>query len=64
MLGDRRATTTTTGLQVTASLLQGVYQPGKRVTDAVMKTLHVDHHAVCPPWNDPIRPRLPGTLAT
>jgi hypothetical protein len=63
LLGYIRDTTTTTGLRVTASLLEGVYHTGKRVTDAVMRTLQVEHHAVCPPWNYTIHPRLEGASA-
>jgi hypothetical protein len=48
MRGYLRGTTTTTGLRVTARILAGVYQTGKRVADAVMNTLQVAHHAVCP----------------
>jgi hypothetical protein len=50
-LGSIRDTTTPTGLRGTASLLEGGYHTGKRVADAVLNTLDVDHHAVCPPWN-------------
>jgi hypothetical protein len=57
MLGDLRNTTTTTGLRVTAHILAGVYQTGKRVADAVMNTLPVEPHAVCPQWHDTIHPR-------
>jgi len=57
MLGYIRDTTTTTGLGVTARLLEGVYHTGKRVAEAVMKTLSVEHHAVCPQWNYAIHPR-------
>ncbi len=64
MLGYRRDTTTTTGLRVTANLLEGIYQPGKKVTDAVMKTLNVAHHAICPQWNYTLRPRVDGALMT
>ena len=64
MLGYLRATTTTTGLRVTASLLEGGYQTGTRIADAVMKTLQVDQHVVCPQWNDTIRPRVHGALTT
>jgi hypothetical protein len=64
MLGYLRDTTTTTGLQVIANLIEGVYQTGKRVADAVMQTLHVEHHVVCPQWNYTIRPRAHGALAT
>ncbi len=64
MLGYLRDTTTTTGLRVTASLLEGVYETGKRVANAVMKTLHVEPHAVCPQWNYTIHPRGDGAPAT
>jgi hypothetical protein len=64
MLGYIRDTTTTTGLKVKASLLEGIYQTGKRVSDAVMKTLNLEHHAVCPQWNYTIRPRLDGPFMT
>jgi hypothetical protein len=57
MLGYLRHTTTTTGLRVTAHILAGVYQTGKRVADAVMNTLQVEPHAVCPQWNYTIHPR-------
>jgi Rhodopirellula transposase DDE domain len=64
MLGYLHDTTTTTGLQVTATLLEGIYQTGKKVTDAVMKTLEVAHHAICPQWNYTIRPRVGSALRT
>ncbi len=64
LLGYVRDTTTTTGLKVKASLLEGIYQTGKRVSDAVMKTLNLEHHAVCPQWNYTIRPRLDGPFMT
>ena len=64
MLGYRRDTTTTTGLHVTAQVLDGLYQTGKKVADAVMKALHVEPHAVCPQWNYTIRPRVDGSLQT
>ena len=51
LLGDLRGTTTTTGVRVTASWLEGVYQTGTRVAKAVMKTRQVEPHAVCPRWN-------------
>jgi hypothetical protein len=57
MLGYLRNTTTTMGLRVTARILAGVYQTGKRVADDVMNTLQVEHHAVCPQWNYTIHPR-------
>jgi Rhodopirellula transposase DDE domain len=64
LLGYIRGTTTRTGLKVTARLLAGVYQVGKRVADAVMKSLKIEHHAVCPQWNYTIRPRLASTGST
>ena len=64
LLSSWRGTTTATGLRVTASLLEDVYETGQRVADAVMKTLQVEHDVLCPQWNDTIRPRLRGTLAT
>lgn len=63
MLGYIRDTTTTTGLRVTASLLDGVYQTGKRVATAVMKTPRVEPHGVCPRCNSTIRPRVDSALA-
>jgi Rhodopirellula transposase DDE domain len=63
-LGSLRDTTTTTGLGVTASPLEGVYQTGKRVADAVMQTLEVEHQAVCPQWNYTIHPRGASALTT
>ena len=46
-----RGTTTATGLRVTASRIEDVYETGQRVADAVMKTLQVEHDVVCPQWN-------------
>ena len=64
MLGYIRGTTTTTGLKVKASLIEGIYETGKKVSDAVMKTLNLKHHAVCPRWNYAIRPRMDSTFIT
>lgn len=64
MLSYWRGTTTATGLRVTANLIEDVYETGTRVADAVMKTLQVEHDVVCPQWNDTIRPRVRGALAT
>jgi hypothetical protein len=63
-LSSVRGTTTATGLRVTASLIEDVYETGNRVADAVMNTLQVEHDVVCPPWNYTIRPGLRGALAT
>ena len=64
LLGYIRGTTTSTGLKVTARLLAGVYQVGKRIADVVMKSLKIEHHVVCPQWNYTIRPRLASTGST
>jgi len=58
MLSLIRGTSTRTGLTVSAHLLEGVFETGKKVTDAVMKTLNMARHAICPQWNYTIRPRL------
>jgi len=58
MLGLIRGTTTQTGLTVSAHLLEGLFETGKKVSDTVMKTLHMTRHAICPQWNYTIRPRL------
>jgi DDE family transposase len=63
MLGYIRDPTTTTGVRVTASLLEGVDQTGKRVTMAVMNPLQVEPHAVCPRWHYTIRLRVDSALA-
>jgi hypothetical protein len=57
VLGHLRATTTTTGLVVTADLLAGAYPTGERVGDAAWDQLLVHRHTVCPAWNYTLRPR-------
>jgi hypothetical protein len=61
MLGYIRGTTTSTGLEVQAFLHAGVYETGRSVSDAEMKMLNLEHHAICPNWNYTIRPRRAGT---
>ena len=58
MLATMRGTVTETGLQVKASLVKNLYQKGIKVTKAVMETLCIDLHTVCPRWNYTIKPRL------
>jgi len=58
MLAHIRGTTTTTGLTVKASLVEGVYEKGQGVSDAEMKTLNLERHETCPNWNYTLRPRL------
>ncbi len=50
-------TRTHTGLSVTAHLVTTVYATGVKIPDAVMATLDVRAHDVCPQWNDTIHPR-------
>ena len=50
-------TTTTTGLAVTGVLKRGGNERGERVADAVMRTLRLEPHALCPQWNYTLRPR-------
>jgi len=58
LLGYLRGTTTTTGLEVSAVLDDQTDQTGRTVSDAVMQTLHLEHHPVCPTWNYTLRPRI------
>jgi Rhodopirellula transposase DDE domain len=60
MLGYLEATTTQTGLTVRAARHDGTYQTGESVPDAVMATLNLTKHDVCPTWNYTLRPRSPG----
>ncbi len=64
LLAYVRGTTTASGLQVQAHLLEGVFETGQRVAKAVMKQLRLVHHEVCPRWNYTIQPRLHGALAS
>ncbi|MGH2461751.1 MAG: ISAzo13 family transposase, partial [Chloroflexota bacterium] len=57
MLASVRGTTTTTGLAVQAFLHDKLYETGRRVTEAVMQTLNLEHHPLCPHWNYTLRPR-------
>ena len=61
LLGCIGETTTTTGLTVEASLLEGVYVTGQSVSDAEMKALLLERHDVCPAWNYTLRPRSGAT---
>lgn len=63
MLSLIRGTTTQTGLEVSAHLLEGLFETGKKVSDAVMKTLNITRHTICPRWNYTIRPRFENASA-
>jgi hypothetical protein len=53
-----RGTTTKTGLTVSAFLQEGISALGQKVSNAVMKSLNLHYHPVCPRWNYTIKPRL------
>lgn len=57
MMGYLRGTKTTAGLEVRAFRQDDVYKTGQSVSDAEMKALNLERHAVCPKWNYTIRPR-------
>ena len=62
MLALIRGTVTETGLKVEGFLVDKVYATGLKVTDAVMSSLNLVHHPVCPQWNYTIRPGSIGTV--
>lgn len=57
MLGYLRGAKTETGLSVRAALHDRAYQTGESVSDAVMATLNLTRHGICPTWNYTLRPR-------
>lgn len=56
MLNYLRGTTTTTGLQVRAQLVETEYEKGIRVSDAQMKALPMTRYPALPRWNYTIQP--------
>lgn len=59
LLAYLRGTLTATGLSVSATLLEGTYPLGQRITKAEMATLNLELHETCPRWNDTLHPRVP-----
>ena len=57
MLACIRGTDTDTGLQVSAFLVEKVYEKGIKVAKEVMQALHIEWHSICPQWNYTIKPR-------
>ncbi len=55
-----RGTTTKVGLTVEAVLHSDTYQAGWTVTNALMRTLNLEPHAICPAWSYTLRPRPPA----
>lgn len=52
-----RTTTTETGLEVTATMLEGDYPTGVKISNRQMKQLSIEPGAICPQWNYTVRPR-------
>jgi hypothetical protein len=64
MLGYIRGTTTTTGLEVTARLDEGVYRKGLKVSRQDMDLLKLRKHDTCPALNYTISPRNEGEASS
>ena len=64
LLGCLRATTTCAGLRVRAFLRDRVYKTGQTASDAEMRALRMQRHAVCPRWNYTFQPRQNEGLNT
>lgn len=64
MLAYIRGTTTSRGLTVGASLVEGVFAKGERVDKQVMKQLCLEPHDVCPRWNYTLHPRSISAAVT
>ncbi len=58
MLNSLRGTTTQTGLTVRATVLNGIFEKGQKVSEDQMQHLNIEHQSVCRQWNYTIRPRL------
>lgn len=59
LLAFLRGTLTKTGLTVSATVLDGAYPLGQRISKEEMAQLNLDLHEVCPRWNYTLHPRLP-----
>lgn len=57
MLGYIRDTTTKTGLQVKAFLVDREYEKRIKVSDKEMNALNITRRRICPDWNYQIKPR-------
>jgi len=58
LLNYLRGTTTSTGLTVRATLLEGMFAKGLKVSDTQMECLNLEHAEVCAQWNYTLRPRV------
>jgi hypothetical protein len=57
MLAYIRGTTTETGLEVRAFMLDRIYRRGIKISDKEMKGLNLQRRTVCPKWNYVLKPR-------
>jgi Rhodopirellula transposase DDE domain len=57
VLGLLCGTRTRTGLEVTAEWWDRPFAKGRKVSNAAMRQLHIEHSTVCPLWNYTITPR-------
>ena len=57
LLGFIHRTTTKTGLKVTATYFDKIYETGLKVSKKEFETIQLTRHDVCPQWNYTIRPR-------
>lgn len=58
LLGYLRGTCTAAGLTVSATVLEGTYPLGQRISKKEMAGLNLELHDVCPRWNYTIHPRV------
>ncbi|HIC35645.1 MAG TPA: ISAzo13 family transposase [Gammaproteobacteria bacterium] len=56
-----RRTTTRTGLAVTSTRFEKVYETGVKVSKAEFKSIQLTRHDICPQWNYTIRPHPKNT---
>jgi hypothetical protein len=61
ILSALRATTTSTGLHVTAALLPGTYPLNLTPTSQQWHRLRIRHHKTCPSWNYTLLPHKSGS---
>lgn len=58
LLNYLRGTTTRAGLTVRATLVEGEYAKGQKVSDTQMEQLNIEYAEVCAQWNYTLRPRV------
>jgi hypothetical protein len=63
LLACIRGTTTKTGLQVSAFLIEKTYARGIKITNEVMGNLRLIRHTTYPNWNYTIQPRHATAVA-